>query len=285
MKSSLFALYISGPALALLSCAPGKSGGGIGCSKTSSVLKTPTIISTESTTAYDSANKADEEKQRSLFFKHYGQFKAKTTGGYVYIRSRAANDVMGNVAADAPWHRCSVMLEFPKHTGEIPDPSVAGSAWYGKTEAQIAAERFPAASDLLKVRIYSAAHCFDYSINEDVVLSVFSASGQDLPSFKNAYTNIALTIPELKAVKDLRTALAAKVAAGTITNQNAVDILKAFQPAVRNMNAVFDVPAGTTEMSSPTPKQSCMLPPKASEGDNAKQYTCATYHDMVVHDV
>ncbi|NBX19033.1 MAG: hypothetical protein EBR09_16930 [Proteobacteria bacterium] len=28
-----------------------------------------------------------------------------------------------------------------------------------------------------------------------------------------------------------------------------------------------------------------MLPPKASEGDNAKQYTCATYHDMVVHDV
>jgi hypothetical protein len=177
------------------------------------------------------------------------------------------------------------MLEFPKHTGEIPSPATTGSAWYGKTAEQIEAERFPVRTDPLKVRIYSAAHCFDYSINDRVVLSIFSTKGQDLPSFNNAYTNIELEIPELKAVKDLRLALAAKVNAGAITNQNAVDILKAFQPAVRDMNNVFDVPAGTTEMSNPTPKQSCMLPPKASDGDNAKQYTCATYHDMVVHDV
>ncbi|MEY3902582.1 MAG: hypothetical protein RL189_1888, partial [Pseudomonadota bacterium] len=123
-------------------------------------------------------------------------------------------------------------------------------------------------------------------MNERVVLSVFANQGQNLSGFNKAYANIDLTIPELEAVKTLRMSLADKVKAGTITSQNAIDILKAFQPAVRDMNTVFDVPADPATVSNPTPKQSCMIPldPNSAD-DTTKQYTCATYHDMIVLDV
>lgn len=283
MKISRIEWTLLLPILSLTACAPGKVSGGIGCSKTSSVLKTPTIVKADSESAFDPKNKASAEEQRSLFYKHFGQFKSKTTGGYIYIQSRAANDVMGSVAADAPWYRCSVLLEFPKLTGEIRAPSIIGSPWYGKTESQIEADRFPARADSLKVRIYSAAHCFDYSINDRVVLAPFSVTGQDLPAFQNSYTNLDVSIPELVAVQNLRKSLTEKVAAGTITNQNAIDILKAFQPATRNMRDVFGLPANGSTPSSPNAKQSCLIPP--SDAGDAKQYTCATYHDMIVLDV
>ena len=283
MKISRIEWTLLLPILSLTACAPGKVSGGIGCSKTSSVLKTPTIVKADSESAFDPKNKASAEEQRSLFYKHFGQFKSKTTGGYIYIQSRAANDVMGAVAADAPWFRCSVLLEFPKLTGEIRAPSIIGSPWYGKTESQIEADRFPARADSLKVRIYSAAHCFDYSVNDRVVLAPFSFTGQDLPAFNNSYTNIDVSIPELLAVQNLRKSLTEKVAAGAITNQNAIDILTAFQPATRNMRDVFGLPANGSTPSSPNAKQSCLIPP--SDAGDAKQYTCATYHDMIVLDV
>ena len=283
MKISRIEWTLLLPILSLTACAPGKVSGGIGCSKTSSVLKTPTIVKADSESAFDPKNKASAEEQRSLFYKHFGQFKSKTTGGYIYIQSRAANDVMGAVAADAPWFRCSVLLEFPKLTGEIRAPSIIGSPWYGKTESQIEADRFPARADSLKVRIYSAAHCFDYSVNDRVVLAPFSFTGQDLPAFNKAYTNIDVSIPELLAVQNLRKSLTEKVAAGAITNQNAIDILTAFQPATRNMRDVFGLPANGSTPSSPNAKQSCLIPP--SDAGDAKQYTCATYHDMIVLDV
>ncbi len=279
----IWGLVLTASATTLISCAPGKKSAGIGCSKTSSVLKTPVIVKADSETSFDPNNKATPEEQRSLFYKHFGQFKAQTTGGYVYIQSRAANDVMGAVPANAPWYRCSVLLEFPKLTGEIRAPSINTSPWYGKTAAQIEADRFPARADPLKVRIYSAAHCFDYSINERVVLSPFSVVGQDLPSFKEAYANIDVSVPELVAIQNLRKALSEKVTAGSITNQNAIDILKAFQPATRNMRDIFGLPADGTIPNTPSAKQSCMIPP--NDTGNAKQYTCATYHDMVVLDV
>jgi len=282
-----FPFQIMAVTLAFVSaCAPGKGpAGGMGCSKTSSVLKTPKIVSATSASAFDPSKKANEEEQQSLFYKHFGQFKSKSTGGYLYIQSRAANDVMGTVAADAQWYRCSALLEFPKVTGEFAPPSDAGSPWHGLSAEQIEALRFPVRADPLKVRIYSAAHCLDYSINERVVLSVFSSTGQELPGFDKAYANFEVEIPELKAVKELRTALVGKLNSGVISSQNAIDILKGFQPAVRDMYSVFGVPANGPEPATPSPKQSCMLPPKATDGDLAKQYTCATYHDMVVLDV
>ena len=219
MKISRIEWTLLLPILSLTACAPGKVSGGIGCSKTSSVLKTPTIV----------------------------------------------------------------LLEFPKLTGEIRAPSIIGSPWYGKTESQIEADRFPARADSLKVRIYSAAHCFDYSVNDRVVLAPFSFTGQDLPAFNKAYTNIDVSIPELLAVQNLRKSLTEKVAAGAITNQNAIDILTAFQPATRNMRDVFGLPANGSTPSSPNAKQSCLIPP--SDAGDAKQYTCATYHDMIVLDV
>lgn len=213
MNSRLRSQLIALPLFCVAACAPGRSGGsgGIGCSKTSSVLKTPTIVTTDSETTYDPNKVADPEQQQSLFYKHFGQFKAKTVGGYLYIQSRNANDVMGVVPADAKFYRCSVLMEFPKRTGEIRAPDIAGSPWNGKSAEFIEAERFPLRADPLKVRLYSAAHCFDYSVNERVVLSVFANQGQNLSTFNKAYANIDLTIPELEAVKTLRMSLADKV--------------------------------------------------------------------------
>lgn len=285
MRIFLFSTLVLLPSGIISACAPGKggAGGGIGCSKTSSVLKTPTIVKADSETIFDPEDKVSPDEQRQLFYKHFGQFKANNTGGYLYIQSRAANDVLGSVAQDAEWKRCSALLEFPKRTGELRAPSVAGSAWNGKTVEQIEADRFPLRTDPLKVRIYSAAHCFDYSTNERVVLSAFSVIGQNLPSFPNAYENIELNIPELEAIKNLRTSLKNKIASGALTSQNAIDILKAFQPATQNMRDVFGLPSDGSIPTSPTARQNCLIPP-ADTGD-AKQYSCGTYHDLIVLDV
>ncbi|MEY3902581.1 MAG: hypothetical protein RL189_1887 [Pseudomonadota bacterium] len=155
MNRRLHSQLIALPLLCVAACAPGRSGGsgGIGCSKTSSVLKTPTIVTAESETAFDPNKVADPEQQQSLFYKHFGQFKAKTVGGYLYIQSRNTNDVMGDVPADAKFYRCSVLMEFPKRTGEIRAPDVAGSPWNGKSAEFIEAERFPVRADALKVRL------------------------------------------------------------------------------------------------------------------------------------
>ena len=274
------------PLLLLNSCAPGKAGGGggIGCSKTSSVLKTPSIVvaNSETQSTFDPATAVSAEDQRLLFFKHFGQFRNKIAGGYLYIQSRSAGDQMGQVPELNSWHRCSVQIEFPKRTGEIRAPSIAGSPWAGKSNTDIEADRFPVRTDALKLRLYTAAHCFDFSLNERVVLSVFNVQGQTLLDFNNAYINIDVTIPELEAVKNLRLGLKEKVTTNTITNQNAVDILSAFQPSVRDMSKVFGVDPSSPP-TSPSPKQSCMLTP-ADVGDS-KQYTCGTYHDMAVLDV
>jgi hypothetical protein len=273
------------PELLLNACAPGKAGGGgIGCSKTSSVLKTPSIVvaNSETQSTFDPATAVSAEDQRLLFFKHFGQFRNKIAGGYLYIQSRSAGDQLGQVPELNSWHRCSVQIEFPKRTGEIRAPSIAGSPWSGKSNTDIEADRFPVRTDALKIRLYTAAHCFDFSLNERVVLSVFNVQGQTLPDFNNAYINIDVTIPELEAVKNLRLGLKEKVTTNTITNQNAVDILSAFQPSVRDMSKVFGVDPSSPP-TSPSPKQSCILTP-ADVGD-AKQYTCGTYHDMAVFDV
>ncbi|NBO39782.1 hypothetical protein EBU99_14550 [bacterium] len=281
-----FPFQIMAVTLAFVSvCAPGKGpAGGMGCSKTSSVLKTPKIVATNSETMFDPNAVVNPDDQRRLFYKHFGQFKAKSTGGYLYIQSRPANDPMGQVPEFDSWHRCSVFVEFPKRTGEIRAPSVSGSPWYGKSTAEVEADRFPGRSDALKVRLYTAAHCLDYSLDDRLVLSLFTVAGQELPEFDKAYVNLEVKVPELEAVKTLRTALKERVGTAAITSTEAAEILKAFQPGVRDMNKVFDVPVGSI-VSSPSPKQNCMIPPKASDGDTAKQYTCATYHDMAVLDV
>lgn len=266
-----------------LSCAPGKGGGGIGCSKTSSILKTPTLISTASESAFDPSKVPSSEEQRSLFYKHFGQFKSKTAGGYLYIQSRPKTDNMAAVASESPWNRCSALIEFPKRTGEIRSPEDSNSPWFSKSEDEIIADRFPGRNDPLKIRIYSAAHCFDYSINERVFLSLFNSTGQELSGFDKAYLNVEIYIPELEAVKTLRSRLESKITSNEITRQNARDVLSAFQPAVRDMHNVFGVSSDGTRPTNPTPKQGCMLPPEDS-GD-AKQYTCATYHDLIVLDI
>ncbi|MFZ9520601.1 MAG: hypothetical protein ACO3A4_09005 [Silvanigrellaceae bacterium] len=284
-------LYLSGvlPVLFLNSCAPGKAGGsgGIGCSKTSSVVKTPQIRTIEEITTEPSA-----ATLRERFLKFFGSedphFTSssgsivqsstgglKTTGGYLYIKSRASSDPLGPVVQDK-LSRCSVLVEFPKNTAQVNRPG-SGSNPFPNTTSAIEAYRFPSESDELKIRVYTAAHCLDFSVNETLTLSIFNLDKPGLPEPSLAYVNLDVEAEELLAVKNLRKEIENKIQAGVVTNSEGTSILSAFRPPARNLEKIF----GT---DSSTPRGKCNFKP-ATVDDNTEQYSCATYHDLAVLDL
>jgi hypothetical protein len=157
-------------------------------------------------------------------------------------------------------------VEYPNSTGEKALNTFSPS------------DNFPLYTDPVKIRIYTAAHCLDYSLNEEVTLALFNAQNRNLPAFGNAFLNIEIKIPELESVKRLRTSLLTKIS-GSFTEDMAKKIILAFAPRTRNLEAVF----GTVSLGgTPSAKNRCIMKPEQTGGD---QYSCATYNDTAVLDV
>jgi hypothetical protein len=280
---SLFAIAL------LVACAPGSARqGGIGCSKTSSVLKAPQI---RSTTEFLRPPSSAQQRDRVMKFLVHGFNPAgqslmtgvseplKTTGGYIYINSRRAGDPLGLLKAadgssEGELKRCSILVEFPKNRGEIAAPSSLAQVKFPSDSGAIDNFRFPSSSDPMRVRIYTAAHCLDYSLADSAQLSIFNASGTSLPSFAEAYLTFSVKVPEFEEVKKLRKAIRAKIRNQTITEAEGIKILNALRPATANLDRIFG--AGT-----PAEQQACAIDTRS----NSVQYSCATYHDMAVLDL
>jgi len=277
------------PLALLLACAPGSAKrGGIGCSKTSSVLKTPQI---RSMIDFLKTPTADQQRDRVMRFLVNGFNKTgqsivpsiseplKTTGGYIFINSRRANDPLGLLKdADGKIQgelkRCSVLLEFPKHTGEIPPPASSAQIKFPSESAAIAAFRFPGSSDPMRVRIYTAAHCLDYSLADSAQLAIYNVSGTTLPAPADAYLTFDVKIPELEAVKQLRKEVRKKIQSQTITEAEGIKILNALRPSTHKLDRIFGEGA-------PEAQQQCKLDTRSA----TTQISCATYHDMAVLDL
>ncbi|MEY2987149.1 MAG: hypothetical protein RJB13_670, partial [Pseudomonadota bacterium] len=160
------------PLLLLIACAPGRSGaGGIGCSKTSSVLKAPQIRSSGEVDnpaasvhrnrvirLFDTASPKDFTANSIDNTNYEG---LKTSGGYIYVTSRKKGDPLGlarnsNGKVQGNVTRCSVLVEYPKNTGEVKAPGESGDNVFPPSNAD--AYRFPSEGDPLKIRLYTAAH-------------------------------------------------------------------------------------------------------------------------------
>ena len=158
------------------------------------------------------------------------------------------------------------MVEYPKSVGE-------------KTLSQFeVSDRYPSYSDDLKLRIYTAAHCLDFSLNEEVTLSLFQVNDRLLPKFNDAYLNFKVKFPELEAIKKLRNNLNGKISP-SFTSDLAKKIMLSFAPRTRDLEAVFGTVSGG---ATPTARNRCIIKPENIDG---YQYSCATYHDTAVFDV
>ena len=280
------------PLLILTACAPGRSGaGGIGCSKTSSVLKAPQI---RTVSEFGSGVSAPSEAvHRKRVMKLFGAESAavsdapsflkssvgglNTSGGYIYVTSRQKDDPLGlkrnqNGKVDGRVTRCGVLVEYPKNTGEVKAPGESGANVFPASNAD--SYRFPAEGDPLKVRLYTAAHCLDYSLNERVVLRLFKGH-QEVSSPILDYLDVPIQVPEILALKALRKEVKKKISEGVINEDQGVKVLNAFRPANVNLSESF----GTTGAQG-----KCAEKP-TTVSDSTEQYSCATYHDMAVLDV
>lgn len=282
--SNPFALSL----LVLTSCAPGKGpAGSMGCSKTSSVLKTPMIYVNPTPSPFGSpptmpempgSTLISEGENRARFYKYFGRNQTDSVGGYIYMSSREAGKPFGQLKPKI--ERCSVLIEFPSETGEVAPPgSAATTAKFPTTLSAIESYRFPTRSSPLKIRLFTAAHCLDWSTNESMRLAIYTNSGSSLPSFEDAYLEFDIKVPELEAVKKLRRSLIERLKDKSLNFADAQKVMNAFRPETRDLGQIFGIPQlGET----PTSKQKCFIP---TTDESAAQYSCATYHDLAILDV
>ncbi len=280
------------PLLLLIACAPGRSGaGGIGCSKTSSVLKAPQIRTIDETTPGEPA--PSEAAHRKRVMKLFGAESVavsgapgflkssvgglNTSGGYIYVTSRQSGDPLGlkrnqNGKVDGVVTRCGVLVEYPKNTGEVKAPGESGDNVFPSSNAD--SYRFPSEGDPLKIRLYTAAHCLDFSLNESITLRLFKGHAE-ISSPQVDYIDVPIQVPEISAVKNLRREVKKKISEGIISKEQGVNVLNAFRPATIDLTESF----GTTGAQG-----KCAEKP-SNIADETEQYSCATYHDMAVLDV
>lgn len=280
------------PLVILTACAPGRSGsGGIGCSKTSSVLKAPQIRTIDETTPGEPA--PSEAAHRKRVMKLFGGESVtvseapgflkssvgglNTSGGYIYVTSRQSGDPLGlkrnqNGKVDGVVTRCGVLVEYPKNTGEVKAPGESGDNVFPSSNAD--SYRFPSEGDPLKIRLYTAAHCLDFSLNESITLRLFKGHSE-ISSPQVDYIDVPIQVPEILAVKNLRREVKKKITEGIISEDQGVNVLNAFRPATINLTESF----GTTGAQG-----KCAEKP-SNIADDTEQYSCATYHDMAVLDV
>lgn len=298
MKATFIILVVTLPVPLLLACAPGKGpAGGIGCSKTSSVLKTPQI---RVNTIEEFTQAPSEEKQRNRVIQFFGSEDPliannnspfsqtsrgglKTTGGYIYFNSRKKGDPLGKFKDQTgqtvgEQSRCSVLVEFPKTLGEVAAPDPNNPSSFPQTTAAIEAFRFPTATEDVKIiRIYTAAHCLDYSLTDSAQLSLFKVIGTELPAPNSAYLDVPIKIPELEAVKSLRKEIKGKIRSGMISEADGEKVINAFRPSARNLDLIFGKDITTS-------RGKCNVKPE-NITSTTEQFSCATYHDMAVLDV
>lgn len=294
-SSLLLAAHICAlPLSLLLACAPGKgTTGGIGCSKTSSILKTSQIRTTEApfeqpsdTTHRNRVIKlfgTEDSRYSSTSFLQSSTGGLKTSGGYMYLNSRKKGDPLGKLKDQegktvGELSRCSVLVEFPKTIGDVAPPDSGATHRFPQTASEIEAFRFPAANeDVKKIRLYTAAHCLDYSIADSARLSLFKVMGDALPSPSDAYLDVPIKIPELEAIKNLRKEIKKKILAGAVSESDGEKILNSFRPTARNLDRIFGTDGATS-------RGKCNIKPE-NVTDSTEQFSCATYHDMAVLDV
>lgn len=201
----------------------------------------------------------------------------KTSGGYIYISSRQKGDPLGlkrnqNGKVDGVVTRCGVLVEYPKNTGEVKPPGESGDIVFPSSNAD--AYRFPSDGDPLKIRLYTAAHCLDYSLNESVVLKLLKGN-EEISSPDNDYLEVPIEVPEIASIKNLRREVKKKIAKDVVTEEQGIQMLNAFRPAVGNLSESFGTSGAQGKCAEKLPNPDV----------GTKQYSCATYHDMAVLDV
>lgn len=257
----------------------------LNCSKTSSILTGPEIREEQ----YYELPQAEQQAHMMKFLTQglvssavHGAVELsalKTSGGYISVHTRKANDPLGllrdeNGQVQGEMRRCSMLAEFPKNRGEIPPPDSSSSPRFPSEASEIDAFRFPDQNDEMQMRIYTAAHCLDYSLAESVHLAVFDVNSMESTNSEDAFVTFEVEIQEIEAVKTLRKEIKAKIKQKEITTEQGIKILNAFRSASGKLESLFGTDTNTA-------KGKCVL--NDSEGD--EQYSCATYHDMVVLDV